>query len=109
MIQIILKTDPETAQQLDRMEALLLQNLERMQKMALDLSRLHAEVTEIGTAVTAVAQELRDSAGDQAKINEIADQLDGHGKALEALIPAGEPTPEPVPAPEPAPGEPQPL
>lgn len=109
MIQIFLKTDPETARQLDRIEALLLQINERQETMGLDLSRITSEVSEIGAAVAAVAQLLRDNAGDQAKVNELADQLDAHGKALEALIPAGEPTPDPVPAPEPVPTEPQPI
>lgn len=65
--------------------------------MALDFSRLQAEISEIGADVVAIAEKVRSSdPADQATINELADKLDAHGKALEALIADPNATPAPT-------------
>ncbi len=66
--------------------------------MALDFSRLQAEISENASAIDSavalisqVADALRDAAGNQAKVNELADQLDARTNALAAAIVAGTP------------------
>lgn len=121
-VNVTFRTDPETRQQLDRIE-MALQRLdrlgelldtinERQNQMALDLTRLQAEIAEnnsaIGSAVALInriADELRDAAGNQDAVNALADQLSGQSDVLAAAVLANT-TSEPAPAPEPAPEQP---
>lgn len=103
MFYIPIRLDPDTQKQFDRIEA----QTERLASMALDLSRLSAEIAEnndaISSAVTLlnqIAQELRDAAGNQAAVNALADQLDTQSNNLAAAVVANTPSaPEPTPAP----------
>lgn len=114
MFNIFFKTDPETAKQLDRMETLLRGINERTKSMALDLSRIQAEVAEnVSVTQSAVAligqiaQQIRDNVDNQTALNALADQLDTDNQSLGAAVvantvhevgnsPAPEPQPEPA-------------
>lgn len=70
--------------------------------MALDFTSLTDKVTKIDNAVAAavtafqaIAAELANAAGDQARVAELAADLDQHADALAAAIPANTPTPTP--------------
>lgn len=119
MFYIPLKLEPAVQDQLNRIE-IMLQSLdgklngistklatldERLTPMALDLSRLSAEIAENNSAITSavtlinqIAQELRDAAGNQDAVNALADQLDAQSNNLAAAVVANTPA-----APEPAP------
>lgn len=87
-------TDPATERKLDWIINALQYLIEGHQRMALDFSKLQAEISEIGADVAAIAQLVRTTdPADQATINELADKLDAHGKALEALITPPDPAP----------------
>lgn len=71
--------------------------------MALNFQRLETEVAELGTVtesvillLTNLAQEIRDSAANEAKINSLADQIDQRANALAAAAQANTPA-EPTP------------
>jgi hypothetical protein len=88
-------TDPALGRRLDRIEEALDTIIEGLQKMALDFNRLETEVTEIGTVVDSavavlqsVAQDNRDNIANQAKLGELADNLDAKAAALAAAIEA---------------------
>lgn len=105
MFNIFLRLDPESKEQLDRIEAIITQQAERMNAMALDLSRLSAEIAENNSAIQSavtllnqIAQELRDAAGNQDAVNALADQLDTQSNNLAAAVVANTPAaPEPTP------------
>lgn len=87
---------------------LLLLTNQNLEKIMLDLTKLTAEVSEIKTVaqsavalIKGIAQELKDAKGDQAKIDALAEQLDGGGNELAAAITANTPA-----AAEPKPGTP---
>lgn len=91
----------EEGQQLARMETIMLAINERTKIMSLDLSNVLRELSELGVAISDLSQRLLDN-GDQAAINEIAAQLDTHGRAITALAaPAADPVPAPAPTEEP--------
>jgi chromosome segregation ATPase len=99
MINLFIKIDPETKQQLDRIESLIFNLAERQHTMALDLTRLQAEIAEnnsaIASAVTLlnqIADELRAQSGNQDAVNALADQLSGQSDALAAAVVANTPT-----------------
>ena len=96
-------TDPETKRHLGRIEEALKIIIHRLNKMALDFTRLETEIAEntsaVQSAVTlieAIAQAIRDEAGNRTKIIALADQLsavtDGLAAAVAANTPAAEPT-----------------
>lgn len=98
MINIFIKTDPETRQQLDRMEATLLAILQGNNAMGLDLARIQTEVTEnnaiIGSAVALInqiAQDIRDNVANQEALNALADQLDAQSGLLADAVTANTP------------------
>ena len=71
--------------------------------MALDFSRVETEVSQIGTVVDsavallqAVAQDIRDNVANQAKLGQLADNLDAKATALGQAIEANQ-TPAPTP------------
>jgi predicted nucleic acid-binding Zn-ribbon protein len=119
---LFFKPDPETAQQLDRLEALLkhqhehlVQILKRITSMALDVSEERAAITELATAVAnavgelqTAAQAIKDNATDQAAVHDFATQihdLAGNLNTAVAAISTPATAPQPEPAPEPAPAE----
>ena len=83
-------SDPEISRRLGRIEKALTHLIEGQERMALDLSNLRRELTELGAAVAALVERLRNSP-DQTEINAIVDQLDGIGKQIEALAPVEAP------------------
>lgn len=93
------KADLEMTRRLDRIEQALNLFNERMCKMALDFNRLETEVAQNNDAVqsvitllTSIAQEIRDSAANQAKITALADRLDAQTQALADAVVANTPT-----------------
>jgi hypothetical protein len=94
-------TDPATERKLDWIMKALRNIIEGQQNMARDFTKLEAELSENSSAIdsavaliTAVAQEIRDAAGDQARINDIADKLDAQSQRLaEAVVANQAPAP----------------
>jgi len=73
-------------------------------KMSAELDRLTTEVSEATTvqqsAITllnSLAQQIRDNANDPAKLNALADELDGSSNALAAAVEANTPAAPPAP------------
>ncbi len=76
--------------------------LRRLRHMSAQFDRLVNEVSEMRSATDSVlavlsdiAQQLRDSAGDEAKVNELADQLDQMQADIAAAVTANTPAQEP--------------
>ena len=70
----------------------------RIKKMANELDRIESEVTDISGAVDSaiallskLADLIRNNAGDPARLNKIADDLDAKGKALADAVVANDP------------------
>lgn len=66
--------------------------------MSLNFSRLESEVAELSTVVDSVVKiltdlstEIRDNAGNQAKIESLADSIDARAQALAAAAQANTP------------------
>lgn len=77
---------------------LLRRILRKVGKMAGELERIETEVTEISGAVDSaiallgeLADLIRNNAGDPARLNKIADDLDAKGSALAAAVVANDP------------------
>ncbi len=109
MIHIHHHFDAAIMRQLHRIDENCAQILERLDKMALDFTKLETEVTEnndviqsVITLLTQIAQDIRDAAGNQAKITDLATRLDTQSNALAEAVAANTPA---EPAPEPAPSE----
>lgn len=91
-------SDPETKRQLGRIDMALHTIIQRLNRMALDFQNLEREVSEQGTVVQSavtllqqVAQDIRDNADNQRKINALADQLDAQAQALAQAVAANTP------------------
>ncbi len=91
-------SDPAIMRRLGWMEEALKTILARLNKMALNFSRVEQEVSEISSVVDSavtllqqVAQEIRDSAGNQAKLDKLATDLDAKATALAEAIAANTP------------------
>jgi methyl-accepting chemotaxis protein len=76
---------------------------QKLEASMLDLTALRAEITENSDAVasavvliSALVDEIRANAGNQAAINEIANQLDAQTAALAAAVAANTPAEPPV-------------
>jgi hypothetical protein len=96
-------SDPAFERKLGRIEEALEIIIERLNRMALDFARIETEVSEIGTVVDsavtllqAVAQDIRDNVANQAKLNQLADNLDAKAAVLGQAIEANQ-TPAPTP------------
>lgn len=100
MISFFLKPDPQTRQQLDRIETLLLNIAKTQRTIMSDLSHLKAAADQIGADVALLAETLR-SSPDQPAIDDVANKLDAIHLAITGLIPAA-PVAAPEAAPEPA-------
>jgi hypothetical protein len=81
----------------------------RIVRMALNFQRLETEVSEMSTVIdgvvlllTSLASEIRDNAANQAKIEEIATNLDTKANALAAAAVVGTPAETPPSGGEPA-------
>lgn len=104
------RLDVETRRKLDVIEVLSSAAIRMGVKMSEQLSRLTREVAETKEAVGRItarlgelAQEIRDGKDDPAKLDALADELDGMQKSVDSAIAATQPAPEP-PA-DPAPGD----
>ncbi len=104
------RLDVETRRKLDVIEVLSSAAIRMGVKMSEQLSRLTREVAETKEAVGRItarlgelAQEIRDGKDDPAKLDALADELDGMQKIVDSAIAATQPAPEP-PA-DPAPGD----
>jgi hypothetical protein len=91
-------SDPDIARRLGRIEKALTHIIEKVEQMALNFGRLETEVTELTTVVdsvvlllTEVAQAVRDLPLNQAKIEELATQIDTKANALAAAAAANTP------------------
>lgn len=84
-------SDPDIARRLGRIERALTHIIEKVEQMAVNVTELRREMAEIGAAVNALAERLRNSP-DQAEIDAIVAELDTIGKQVEALAPTS-PTP----------------
>lgn len=91
-------SDPDTRRRLGGIEEALNTIIKRLNQMALNFSRLEAEVTEISSAVDSavtliqrIAQEIRDSITNQAKLEELANSLDAKATALAEAVAANTP------------------
>jgi hypothetical protein len=93
-------SDPAVLRRLGRIEKALSYIIEKVEQMALDLGPITAEVTKISDASDAavvllqsIAQDIRDNITNQAKLAELATQLDTKavalGDAVAANAPAG--------------------
>lgn len=87
-----------------------LETLERLCKMAGELDRIETEVSEMSGSVDSatallekLAQLIRDNAGNPARLQKIADDLDAKGGELAAAVVANDPD---IPAEEPPVEEP---
>lgn len=98
------RPDVETRRQLDVIETFVAATLRIGVKMSAQLERLTREVAETKEAVGRItarlgelAQEIRDSKDDPAKLDALADELDGMQKSVDEAIastqPAGEAPP----------------
>lgn len=103
------RLDVESRRKLDVIEVLSSAAIRMGVKMSEQLSRLTREVAETKEAVGRItarlgelAQEIRDGKDDPAKLDALADELDGMQKSVDSAIAATQPAPEP-PA-DPAPG-----
>lgn len=104
------RLDVEIRRKLDVIEVLSSAAIRMGVKMSEQLSRLTREVAEtkeaigrITTRLGELAQEIRDGKDDPAKLDALADELDGMQKSVDSAIAATQPAPEP-PA-DPAPGD----
>lgn len=104
------RLDVESRRKLDVIEVLSSAAIRMGVKMSEQLSRLTREVAETKEAVGRItarlgelAQEIRDGKDDPAKLDALADELDGLQKSVDSAIAATQPAPEP-PA-DPAPGD----
>ena len=88
---------------------------ERMDKMALNLSDLQREVAENGEVIASasaliasLAQEIRENAGNQAALNELANRLDQNSRGLAEAVALNTDSDDEVETTEPTPivGEP---
>jgi hypothetical protein len=91
-------SDPDIARRLGRIEKALTHLIERTEQMALDLVPLTTEVSEISTVVdsavsllSSIAQDIRDNVANQAKLTELAAQLDTKARVLGEAIAASTP------------------
>lgn len=82
--------DPAVMRRLGRIEKALTYIIEKVEKMAVNLTELRREISEIAAAVAALAERLRNSP-DQAEIDAVVNELDTIGKQVEGLAPAGGP------------------
>jgi hypothetical protein len=99
-------TDPETSRRLGWIDEALKIIIQRLNKMALNFTQLESEVSEMSSAVDSavtllqsIAQEIRDSAGNQQKLNKLATDLDAKANVLAEAIAANtpaDPNPDPV-------------
>lgn len=87
--------------------ALSLYQVERMMKMNAAVERLAREVQELTTVnesaialIEGLAQEIRDAAGDEARLNELADSLDAQTTRLADAVDANTEAPEEPPVEE---------
>jgi ABC-type transporter Mla subunit MlaD len=94
---------PDILRRLDRIAEALSPISKRLEQMALDFARLESEVAENSDAVqsvitllTSIAQEIRDTPANQAKIAALADKLDVQTKVLADAVAANTPA-EPTP------------
>lgn len=108
------RLDVETRRKLDVIEVLSSAAIRMGVKMSEQLSRLTREVAETKEAVGRItarlgelAQEIRDGKDDPAKLDALADELDGMQKSVDSAIAATQPAPEPPAEPpaDPAPGD----
>lgn len=90
----------------ERDHKLLLKFARKVNAMANELDRIESEVTDISGAVDSavalldkLAQLIRDNAGDPARLNKIADDIDAKGNALAAAVVANDPDAPTEPAP----------
>jgi hypothetical protein len=90
-------------QHLEHIHQLLHDIQERLIQMALDFANLEAKVTKIDTVVdsvitllTAIAQDIRDNAGNQTKLDALATDIDTKADALAAAAAANTPGQPPV-------------
>jgi len=91
-------SDPDISRRLGRIEKALTHIIEKVERMALDLGPITQEVTEIGTVVDSavsllqsIAQDIRDNIANQAKLSELATQLDTKATALGEAVAANTP------------------
>lgn len=91
-------SDPEILRRLGRIERALFFIIERQAQMALDFSRLEAEVTQnsdviasVVTLLTNIADAIRDAAANQVKVEELATKLDLQTQALADAVAASTP------------------
>ena len=105
------RPDVETRRQLDVIETFVAATLRMGVKMSTQLERLTREVGETKEAVGRItarlgelAQEIRDSKDDPAKLDALADELDGMQQSIDASIASTQPAEEAPPT-DPAPGE----
>jgi signal transduction histidine kinase len=92
------ESDPDISRRLGRIEKALTHIIEKVEQMALDFSRIEAEIAEnnsviqsVVTLLQNVANAIRDAAADQAKVVSLADQLDTQTNALADAVAASTP------------------
>lgn len=97
-IDVYQHLDPAAAAQLDRIEKMLKEVLQKEKLVMADLSALTAEVQEnsdvVASAVTllgGLSQQIRDLATDPAALQELADTLDASTQALADAVAANTP------------------
>lgn len=96
-------TAPELLRRLGRMERALYFIIERLEKMALDFTKLEQEVSQnsdviasVVTLLTNIADAIRDAAANQQKVEALATKLDTQTQALADAVAASTPV-EPTP------------
>lgn len=94
---------PDLSRRLGRIERALYFIIERLEKMALDFTRLETEVSQnsdviasVVTLLTNIADAIRDAAANQQKVEALATKLDTQTQALAEAVAASTPV-EPTP------------
>lgn len=91
-------TDPDLMRRLGRIERALYFIIERLEKMAMDFTRLEQEVSQnsdviasVVTLLTNIADAIRDAAANQQKVEALATKLDTQTQALADAVAASTP------------------